>query len=386
MKAFLNSSLVPLYCLIAFASCHSPEEKKEVQQDSVAGLPAFAISSEAFGQTADGAVSLYKLSNPAGMEVRILNYGATINSIIVPDKSGKMGDVVLGFDSLSGYLQKGNPYIGASIGRYGNRIAHAKFMLDGKTYRLAANNGPNTLHGGLKGFDKVIWKAEQKQDDSSCSLKLVYESKDGEEGFPGNLQSTITFMLTRDNALTITYTATCDKATPINLTNHSYFNLSAGVDSSNLDHQLTLNADRFTQVNKDLIPTGQLPDVKGTPMDFLRPKLIRTDIDKVAGGYDHNYVLNKVSKELSLAATVYNPSSGRLMEMFTTEPGVQFYTGNFLDGTLVGKNHLRYAKHYALCLEAQHFPDSPNQPSFPDCILKPGETYHQTTIYKFSTR
>ncbi|HMH35184.1 MAG TPA: aldose epimerase family protein [Puia sp.] len=382
------SMVLPIgfYWTILFSSCNSVTDHKDEKKDSVAIAPAFNIVQHPFGKTADGDVVQYTLSNPAGMTVSILNYGGTITSIIVPDKHAVPGDVVLGFDSLSGYLQKNNPYLGASIGRYGNRIAHAKFVLDGKTYALAPNNDGNSLHGGLKGFDKVIWKATPSPGGSSCSLKLTYESRDGEEGFPGNLQVAIVFTLTKDNALKIAYTAGSDKPTPVNLTNHTYFNLSAGKDTVNFDHELRLNAGRFTAVNDQLIPTGKLPSVNGTPMDFTTPKKIGADILDVKGGYDHNYVLNKKANELSLAASVYEPGSGRVMDMYTTEPGVQFYTGNFLDGSLVGKNGIRYVKHAGFCLEAQHFPDSPNQPSFPTCILKPGETYQQTTIYKFSTR
>jgi aldose 1-epimerase len=386
MKSLSKVLPFGFYCSILFSSCNSATDHKEEKKDSAAVVPAFNIVQHPFGKTADGDVIQYTLSNPAGMRVSILNYGGTITSIIVPDKNEVPGDVVLGFDSLSGYQQKNNPYIGASIGRYGNRIAHAKFVLEGKTYTLAPNNGGNTLHGGLKGFDKVIWNATPSPGDSSCSLKLTYESRDGEEGFPGNLEVAIVFSLTRDNSLKIAYTAGSDKPTPVNLTNHTYFNLSAGKDTINFDHELRLNADRFTAVNDQLIPTGKLPPVSGTPMDFTSAKKIGTDILDVKGGYDHNFVLNKKTNELSLAASVYEPGSGRIMDMYTTEPGVQFYTGNFLDGSLIGKNGIRYVKHAGFCLEAQHFPDSPNQPSFPNCILKPGETYQQTTIYRFSTR
>ena len=344
------------------------------------------ISSEHFGTLDAQEVIQYSLENSNGMTVKILNYGGIITSIVVPDRNGQPGDVVLGFDSLSGYLQKNNPYFGALIGRYGNRIAHAQFNLDGKKYQLAANNGSNTLHGGLKGFDKVIWKAKSLPGDSIISLKLDYTSKDGEEGFPGNLKATVIYSLTAENELKIEYSAVTDKATPVNLTNHSYFNLSAGRDSTNLNTSIEIHASRFTQVNDELIPTGKLPPVKSTPMDFTMPKNIGADIGQVKGGYDHNYVLDKKGNELALAVVAYDSSSGRVMEMFTTEPGVQFYTGNFLDGTLSGKKGKHYGRHGGFCLEAQHFPDSPNQPSFPTTILKPGEEYHQTTIYKFSTK
>jgi aldose 1-epimerase len=268
------------------------------------------------------------------------------------------------------------------VGRYANRIANAKFSLNGKTYQLAANNDVNSLHGGLKGFDKVIWKVkgiEQK------TLSLEYFSKDGEEGYPGNLTVNVVYSLTDDNELKINYTATTDKATPINLTNHCYFNLSAGKDSTILDHMLMLNANKYTEVNDKLIPTGKLLDVKGTPMDFTKAKRVGQDIEKVSGGYDHNWVLNRETESLQVIGTLYHPPSGRYMEVFTTQPGIQFYTGNFLNG-LKGRNGNVYNIHAALCLETQHYPDSPNQPSFPNTILRPGETYHQTTVYKFSVK
>lgn len=342
------------------------------------------MNQQSFGKSDGKDVNRYTLKNAKGMTVNILNYGATVTSILVPDKNGQVGDVVLGYDSLSGYTQKGSPYLGAVVGRYGNRIAKGKFTLDGKTYTLATNNNGNSLHGGIKGFDKVVWTAQQQGD---SALTLTYDSKDGEEGYPGNLHAQVVYSLTDDNGLKIDYTATTDKSTPINLTNHSYFNLSAGKSTTIEDHELTLNADKYTAVNDNLIPTGQNPSVKGTPMDFAIAKKIGKDLPMVKGGYDHNYVLNKKGNELSLAATVHDPTSGRFMEVYTTQPGIQFYSGNFLDGTLTGtKNGASYIKHAGLCLETQHFPDSPNQPSFPSTILKPGETYHQTTIYKFSTK
>jgi len=337
-----------------------------------------------FGTVGNDSIYQFKLQNAKGTEVFIMNYGGTITNLLVADKNGQKGDVVLGFDSLSGFLQKGNPYFGALIGRYGNRIANGKFTLDGKTYALATNNNGNHLHGGIKGFDKVVWNVDAASD---SSLNLSYNSKDGEEGYPGNLQVKVVYSLDNDNALKIDYTATVDKACPINLTNHTYFNLSAGKDSTILDHELMIDADRYTAVNDKLIPTGQLPSVKNTPMDFTKAKRIGNDIDKVKGGFDHNWVLNKKDASLSLIATLYHPASGRFMEVSTTQPGVQFYTGNFLDGTLTGgKNGAKYVQHAGLCLETQHFPDSPNQPSFPSTVLKPGETYHQVTVYKFSTK
>ena len=346
--------------------------------------PAYMLSQEPFGKIDSSEVIRYTITNPNGMVVKIMNYGATITNIMVPDKNGIAGDVVLGFDSLSGYTQKGNPYLGSLVGRYANRIASAKFQLGGKTYKLAANDHGNTLHGGLKGFDKKVWQAEPIGD---SSIKLTYTSADGEEGYPGKLNATVIYTLTPDNTLKIDYSATSDKATPVNLTNHSYFNLSAGKDSTIVSNELMINADRFTPPNDKLIPTGKLQDVKGTLLDFTTAKKIGKDLDSVKGGYDHNYVLNKTGHELSLTATVWDPSSGRFMEMFTTQPGVQFYTGNFLDGTLTGtKGGKKYVQHSALCLESQHFPDSPNQPAFPSSILNPGETYHEVTAYKFSIK
>lgn len=317
------------------------------------------------------------------MVIKILNYGGYVTNIIVPDKQGVKEDIVLGFDSLPGYLQKDNPYMGCIVGRYANRIAKARFKLDDKTYQLAANNNGNSLHGGMKGFDKVLWAARQEGD---SSLILNYNSTDGEEGYPGNVQVQVRYTLTLANELKIDYTAATDKATPLNLTSHSYFNLSGGKDSTILGHQLMLNADRYTAVDANLIPTGELPAVKGTAMDFTKPVTVVTDIAKVAGGYDHNWVLNTKGDAIHLAATLYHEASGRFMEVFTTQPGIQLYTGNFLNGTLTGKGGNKYVQHAGLCLETQHFPDSPNKPSFPNTILRPGEKYQEVTIYKFSVR
>jgi aldose 1-epimerase len=340
-------------------------------------------SIQSYGNIEGQEVKQFTLTNTNGVVVKIINYGGYVTNIIVPDKQGVKEDVVLGFDDLQGYLQKNNPFMGCLVGRYANRIAKAKFVLDGKTYQLAANNNGNSLHGGLKGFDKAIWNAQQKGN----SLELTYTSKDGEEGYPGNVQVQVIYSLTPANELKIEYTATTDKPTPINLTNHSYFNLSAGKDSTILGHQIMLNADRYTAVDANLIPTGELPPVKGTAMDFTKPTAIGTDIAKVAGGgYDHNWVLNGSQDSVALAGTLYHEASGRFMEVFTTQPGVQFYTGNFLNGSLTGKGGRRYIQHSGLCLETQHFPDSPNQPSFPNTILRPGEKYHEITIYKFSVR
>jgi aldose 1-epimerase len=337
-----------------------------------------------YGMNGADSVFQYTLTNKNGMIVKILNYGGTVTDIITPDKNGKMGDVVLGYDSLIGYLQTGNPYFGCLVGRYANRIANAKFTLDGKEYTLAANNGPNTLHGGLKGFDKVIWTVKLFND---SSLLLSYSSKDGEEGYPGNFSVDVMYSLSDDNGLKIEYAAVTDKATPVNLTNHCYFNLSAGVDSTILDHELMLKADKYTPVNETLIPTGKIDDVKGTPMDFTTSKKIGKDIAQVVGGYDHNWVFQKPENRFDMVATLYHQPSGRYMEVRTSEPGIQFYSGNFLNGTLKNtRGGVKYVKHAGLCLETQHFPDSPNQPAFPNTILKPGETYQQITVYKFGTK
>ena len=374
----MKKNLVILIIAAIFLSCKlMPKEEEKVNIKPM-------TEKTLYGMIGTDSVFQYTLTNKKGMVVKILNYGGTVTDIITPDKHGKMGDVALGYDSLSGYRQPGNPYFGVLVGRYGNRIANAKFTLDGKEYTLAANNGPNTLHGGLKGFDKVVWTVKSFDD---ASLSLSYLSKDGEEGYPGNLSVDVTYSLSDDNGLKIEYTAVTDKATPLNLTNHCYFNLSAGADSTILDHELMLKADKYTPVNRTLIPTGKIDDVKGTPMDFTTSKKIGKDIANVTGGYDHNWVLNRSGNGLEMIASVYHAGSGRYMEVFTTQPGIQFYTGNFLDGRLKNtRNGMKYVKHAALCLETQHFPDSPNQPSFPNTILKPGETFHETTVYKFSTK
>ncbi len=354
------------------------------------------LTKTAFGQTPDGQTAdLYTLTNQNGMKVQITNYGGIVTSIVVPDKNGQFEDVALGYDNLADYI-KDSPYFGALIGRYGNRIAGGKFTLDGKEYKLFVNNGPNALHGGKKGFDKVLWKAEPIQsgaagDRDIVGLKLTYLSKDMEEGYPGNLNVTVWYFLTRDNELQIKYEAATDKPTVVNLTNHSYFNLAGAGEGDVLGHVMMLNADRFLPVDKTLIPTGELRKVKGTPFDFTTPtpigKNIKADDEQVkfGNGWDHAWVLNqKKPGELTLAARVVEPDSGRMMEMYTTEPAVQFYSGNFLNGSNVGKGGKAYKFRYGFCLEAEHYPDSPNQPKFPSTVLRPGETYKQTTIYKFS--
>lgn len=370
--------------MITSFSCNNNSTSEEKTQSDSTTMKV-TITEIPFGSFEGKEVKEYTLTNASGMQVGIINYGGTITKIITPDKSSAMGDVVLGYDSLSGFLQKGNPYFGALIGRYANRIANGKFSLDGKEYTLAGNNNGNSLHGGNKGYDKVWWNIEKLPGDSS--LKLTYVSKDGEEGYPGNVNVKVTYTLTPDNDLKIEYSATTDKPTPLNLTSHAYFNLSAGNDSTILNHQLQIDADKYTPVNDKLIPTGQIAEVKNTPMDFTAAKNIGKDIAAVNGGFDHNWVLNKKTAGLEKVANLYEPNSGRNMEVLTTEPGLQFYSGNFLDGTLTNtKGSKKYVKHAALCLEAQHFPDSPNQPAFPNTILKPGETYAQTTVYRFSVK
>lgn len=372
--------LLPVLLLVA---CN--DEKQPGTTSDTKEMNKYSITEKPFEQTGGKNITEYTITNPSGMQVSIINYGGIVTKLITPDKNGKMGDVVLGYDSLPGFLQKGNPYFGSLVGRYANRINKGKFTLDSVTYTLAGNDNGHSLHGGNKGYDKVVWDATKLPGDSS--LQLIYASKDGEEGYPGNMNIKVVYTLLPDNSLKIDYTATTDKATPVNLTSHCYFNLSAGVDSTILNHQLQMAADRYTPVNETLIPTGQIANVKGTPMDFTIAKPIGRDIQQVKGGYDHNWVLNKTGNAMESVANLYDSISGRYMEVLTTEPGLQFYSGNFLDGTLTGtKSGQRYEKHAALCLETQHFPDSPNQPSFPNTILQPGETYRHTTIYKFSTR
>ncbi len=340
-----------------------------------------------FGKTADGTpVELYTLAN-GKITAKVMTYGAILVELDAPDRDGKPGDVVLGFESLDGYLA-GHPFFGATVGRVANRVAGGKFSLDGKDYTLAVNNGPNSLHGGVKGFDKVVWKAEDVSGPTGPAVRFTYLSKDGEEGYPGNLSVAVTYTVTADDAVRIDYKATTDKATPVNLTNHSYFNLSGPASGTILDHVLTLAADRYTPGDGTMIPTGEIAPVKGTPLDFASPTPIGARFAQLKAepvGYDHNFVLNEGLGLARPAARVADPKSGRVLEAYTTEPGVQFYTGNFLDGTVKGKGAV-YKQHTGFCLEAQHFPDSVNHANFPSMILKPGATYTQTTIYKFSAR
>ena len=344
-----------------------------------------------FGKTKDGQpVDLYTLANASGMEVAITNYGGTVVSIKVPDRNGKFADVVLGFDNFDGYLNN-TPFFGVIVGRYGNRIAKARFTLDGHEYHLAANDNGNSLHGGLKGFDKQVWKARDASTQEVPALELTYLSKDGEEGYPGNLTATVTYSLTPKNELKIDYAATTDKDTVLNLTNHSYFNLAGQGEGDILSHLIAINASRFTPVDSTLIPTGELKGVAGTPFDFRKGTRIGARIDaddqqiKFGRGYDHNFVLRRAGGELIPAARVVETSSGRVLEVLTTQPGVQFYTANFLDGTVRGKGGKAYQRRSAFCLETQHFPDSPNHPEFPTAVLKPGGHFQSTTIFRFST-
>ncbi|MVN76019.1 galactose-1-epimerase [Hymenobacter sp. HMF4947] len=355
-----------------------------------AGATSALPTTARFGKTSEGAeAQLFTLTNNYGLKATISNYGGTLTGLLVPDKTGKLSDIILGFDSLSGYqspaFRKANPYFGALIGRYGNRIAQGKFTIDGKSYQVGVNDGANSLHGGKVGFNQRLWTAQPGSSADGHTLTLKYLSKDGEEGYPGNLNVTVVYTLTNDNALKIDYTATTDKATPLNLTNHAYFNLALGQSKDVLAHQVTIPADRYTVVNATLIPTGELKAVKGTAFDFTTPHAIGERLAQVPGGYDHNWVLNQSSGQHP-AATVYEPTTGRTLEVTTDQPGVQFYTGNFLDGSLTGKGGTVYGKHAGFCLETQHFPDSPNQPKFPSTILRPGVTYHTTTTYKFGVR
>jgi len=349
------------------------------------------MTRQPFGKTPAGEeVVLYTLANSKGLEAAITTYGGIVVSLKAADRAGKAADVVLGFDTLEGYL-KGHPYFGALIGRYGNRIAKGRFTLDGLAYKLAQNNGENHLHGGIKGFDKVVWTAREAAAQEGQSLALSYLSKDGEEGYPGNLSVTVTYTLTEANELQIGYQAATDKPTVLNLTNHSYFNLAGQGEGDILGHQVTINADRFTPVDAGLIPTGELRSVAGTPFDFRQPHAIGERINaadeqlKLGKGYDHNFVLNGAAGTLRLAARVVEPASGRVMEVLTTEPALQLYTGNFLDGTVTGKGGQAYHHRYGFCMETQHYPDSPNQPAFPSVVLRPGGRYQTTTVYRFGT-
>jgi aldose 1-epimerase len=360
---------------------NADSEKRTSTNDTI----KMSVTKENWGKADNREVFLYTLKNRHGVVVKISNYGGIITSILVPDAKGKTGDIVLGYDSLEGYLTA-TPYFGAIVGRYANRIAKGTFTLEGKKYKLAINNGNNSLHGGIKGFDKVVWDATEISDSVYAGLKLRYLSPDGEEGYPGNLNVTVTYILTDSDMLSTRIEATTDKATPVNLCNHTYFNLREA-DTTILGHLLKINAERYTVVNDELIPTGELRPVQGTPMDFRGLQGIGSGIGQVKGGYDHNYVLNKkVYDSNDIIATIEDPVSGRIVEISTTQPGVQFYSGNFLDGTIRGKGGKVYRQHYGLCLETQHFPDSPNQPSFPNTILKPGGKFDEMTVYYFKVK
>lgn len=365
----MKQLVAPIAALLCLASAHADAEITKKDFDSI---------------------MLYTLKNKSGVTVTVTNYGAIITSIMVPDRDGKLGDIALGYDTVEEYINAvDKPYLGAVVGRYGNRIAKGKFSIDGEEYTLALNNGPNSLHGGIVGFDKVVWDAKPVGENS---LELSYLAKDKEEGYPGNLQIKVTYTLTDNNELVCHYEATTDKTTPVNLTQHTYFNLKGEGNGTILDHELMLNAKKFTPIDEGLIPTGELRDVQGTPFDFTEAKVIGRDIEveeeqlTFGGGYDHNWVLDKAGKEgqTTLAARVSEPTTGRVIEVFTTEPGIQFYCGNFLDGRLKGKSGQTYVHRGGLCLETQHYPDSPNQPTFPSTLLHPGEKYDTTTVFKFS--
>lgn len=391
MNLFHQSVIFLLFmlCVGIMLSCGKPDPSKTspIPKESQHEMK---IEQNAFGKTMEGQeVSLFTLQNVLGMKATLTNYGATVISLYAPDQNGNFDDVVLGFPTLDGYLKE-HPFFGGIIGRYGNRIAKGRFNLDGVAYQLAANNGENHLHGGVKGFHKVVWSAAPVTQDSAVGVKFSYVSKDGEEGYPGNLSCNVTYWLTNKNELKIEYHATTDKATPVNLTHHGYFNLAGQGKGDILAHQLEIFADHFTPVDQGLIPTGALRPVEGTPLDFRQPhaigeRIINNDEQLKFGlGYDHNWVLNNSTGALAMAARVSEPATGRVMEVWTTEPGLQFYSGNFLDGTLTGKGARIYHHRSGFCLEAQHFPDSPNQPDFPRTILRPGESYSTVTIYRFA--
>ena len=373
-----------IFCLLAaplFTSCSTYGQKEASE--------VITVQEEPFGEADGKKVTLFTISNQQGLSVKITNYGGIITSLIVPDKTGKPGDVVLGYDNLQGYLDK-SPYFGSIIGRYGNRIAGGQFSLNDKTYVLAKNNNTNHLHGGVKGFDKVVWEAEVVREEKAVKLVLKYLSPDGEEGYPGNLQVEVTYIIDERNQVRIDYRATTDAPTIVNLTNHSYFNLTGDPAQTILDHELMIKSDYFLPVDSTLIPMGELMKVTGTPFDFSKFRRIGDSIDVEqtqilrGGGYDHCWVFTRSSNDPENLVSLFDPSSGRLMEVITTEPGMQFYTGNFLDGTITGKGGVAYKFRSALCLETQHYPDSPNQPDFPSVTLNPGEEYLSSTIYRFS--
>ncbi len=382
----LGLAAAALALLFATVSCSKKEEvaPQEITEQKGPSI-IMDVTKEPFGSLPDGtAIELYTLTNAHGLKARLITYGAILVSLGVPDRTGAVGDITLGCDSIEGYL-KPPPYFGAIVGRYGNRIAKGKFSIGGIEYTLATNDGANHLHGGVKGFDKVVWAAEPVKEADAVGVRFSYLSPDGEEGYPGNLKAVVTYLLTGADELKIAYEAETDKATPVNLTHHSYFNLAGQGNGTILGHEMMINADQFTPVDAGLIPTGELKNVQGTPMDFTSPSTIGSRIAEVPGGYDHNYVLRGGEAPV-LAAVVYEPTSGRVMEIRTTEPGVQFYSGNFLDGTIIGKGGKVYPQYAGFCLETQHFPDSPNHPNFPSTILEPGKKLVSLTVHRFSTR
>ncbi|MDX2249049.1 MAG: aldose epimerase family protein [Bacteroidia bacterium] len=383
-----NSFLIAISLVLAslFIACNSENQS---QTDPATTENGLSVTVQDWGQTPEGLAHLFIMKNKNGVEVRVTDYGATHTAFIAPDKNGNMGDITLGFDQAEGY-GKPHPYFGSTVGRYGNRIANAQFSIDGQVYKLAANNGPNHLHGGVKGFGRVMWTGKEIIREDAVGVELSYTSADGEEGYPGKLEVITRYLLNNNDELRMEYEATTDKKTVCNLTNHAYFNL--GGTSDILSHELMIAADSFTPVNETLIPTGELRAVEGTPFDFRTPMAIGSRINaedeqiKFGGGYDHNYVLSRSGEGMEKIVEVYDPSSGRVLEVLTEEPGVQFYTGNFLDGTLTGKGGSVYAYRSGFCLETQHFPDSPNQPQFPSTLLNPGETYKTATTWRVSVR
>lgn len=397
MKTIQSAMKLLLVFAVLFSTiqCKNKPEKEDAKKEDSqmqAQKASLAIKKEDFGKLPSGEkLEKYTMTNVNGMEVSVINYGGIITNLKVPDKNGKISDVVLGFNSIEGYLTPA-PYFGAIIGRYGNRIANGKFSLDGTQYTLAQNDGQNHLHGGNKGFDKVLWEVTKISNKESVALQLHYLSNDMEEGYPGNLNTTVTYTLDNDNNLKVNYKAKTDKPTIVNLTQHTYFNLSGDFSKKILDHKISINADTFLPVDATLIPTGEFKEVEGTPFDFTQPKLVGKEIDqenqqlKRGLGYDHCWVLNRKSDGLSLAATAYHPQSGRFLEVLTTEPGIQFYSGNFLDGTLTSKTGGTYEKRSGFCLETQHYPDSPNQKDFPTVVLNPDQQYSSETIFKFSVK
>ncbi len=379
----MKKTLIYLLTITILFSLYSCQSNKKVES---------MIEKKLFGKLADGSeVYEYTLTNANGMKARIINYGAIVVSLEVPDKSGKLGDVILGYDNLEGYVND-KSYQGSIVGRYGNRIGKGKFVLDGNEYQLEINDGENHLHGGSKGFFQALWTAEPVESTTDPALKLTYKSPDGEMGYPGNVTVEVVYTVTNDNELKIEYSGVTDKTTILNPTHHSYFNLTGDPTKTILDHELMINADKTTEVGAGLIPTGKLSDVENTPMDFRTSTKIGARVDaedaqlKLGLGYDHNWVLNNYNKQIQKVVELYDPSTGRLMEVLTDQPGMQFYSGNFLNGTIKGKKGITYQHRTGLCLEAQLFPDSPNKPEFPSSTLKPGETYKQQTIYKFSTK